>query len=279
MAGTNLKKNKKKRKGNSRKNKSTFFRNISLPNLNEQVTEQRLEFLKGKIGGTTHTLGENERIIESVGVVKNTNDFVFEDGTKVEVGTPYHIHLNDFTKVEVYMTENKHQVNSKTIYRMVGDTTFGEYKKVKPFKTKQQYAKPFVWTISKKDIKKGFAYRYFVRELFGRRSMFEVNEVDGESKLPMYETLIIKWFVGENKELVENMNLKELDIARQQGFDLIDRVSPLSGFIGETNIIENRVRKMSSATQNLQQQVQEQSMTRDVSTETSNDVSGGGGAY
>ena len=60
MPGTNLKKSKKKRKGNSKRNKSTFFRNISLPNLSQQVTEQRLEFLKGKIGGTTHTLGENE---------------------------------------------------------------------------------------------------------------------------------------------------------------------------------------------------------------------------
>ncbi len=253
MAGTNLKKSKKKRKGNSKKNKSTFFRNLRMPDLSQQVTSQRLEFLKGKIGGTTHTLGENERIIESAGVVRSTNDFVFEDGTKVEVGTPYHIHVNDFTKVETYMTKNKHQVNSKIILRMVGDTTFGEYKKVKPFKTKQTYAKPYVWSIKKKDIKRGFSYRYFVHELFGRRSMFEVNEVDGESKLPMYETLMIKWIVGENKELVENMNIKELDIAKQQGFDLIDRVSPLSGYTGGLNTLEDRVGKLRSSTESLQQ--------------------------
>ena len=267
MAGTNLKKSKKKRKGNSKKNKSTFFRNLRVPDLSQQVTSQRLEFLKGKIGGTTHTLGENERIIESAGVVENTKDFVFEDGTKVEVGTPYHIHVNDFTKVETYMTENKHQVNSKTILRMVGDTTFGEYKKVKPFKTKQTYAEPFVWTISKKDIKKGFSYRYFVRELFGRRSMFEVNEVDGESKLPMYETLIIKWFVGENKELIENMNIKELDIANQQGFDLIDRVSPLSGYTGGLNTLEDRVGKLRSSTESLQQRLTESAATATQDTQ------------
>jgi len=56
MAGTNLKKSKKKRKGNSKKNKSTFFRNLRMPDLSQQVTSQRLEFLKGKIGGITHTL-------------------------------------------------------------------------------------------------------------------------------------------------------------------------------------------------------------------------------
>ena len=87
--------------------------------------------------------------------------------------------------------------------------------------------------------------------------MFEVNEVDGESKLPMYETLMVKWFVGDNKELIENMNIKELDIARQQGFDLIDRVSPLSGYTGGLNTLEDRVDKLRSSTESLQQRLAE----------------------
>ena len=70
----------------------------------------------------------------NLGVVMNTNDFVFQDGSKVEVGTKYHIHVNDQTKVETYMTGEDHFVTSKTIFRMRGDTTFGEYKKLNPKK-------------------------------------------------------------------------------------------------------------------------------------------------
>ena len=284
----NLKKSKKRNKSTSGKRISTLAQRIRASISSEKSTQEKLEELKGKVGRKTHTLGENERIIESVGVVQNTNEFVFEDGSKVETGTPYHIHVNDFTKTETYMTEKKHQINSKTIFRVVGATLFGQYKKVKPFKTKQIYAKPFSWTITKKDVKRGFSYRYFVRELFGKGSMYEVNEVDGESKLPMYETIIIKWFVGENKELVETMNIKELDTAIEKGFDLTDRVSPLSGYTGGINTLENRISRLGSSTPNPQQQIEESSQNlnqnmeqtnQQISPQSSPSPSGGGSAY
>ena len=126
---------------------------------------------------------------------------------------------------------------------------------------RQNYAKPFEWTINKKDTKKGFSYRYFVKEKFGRRNMFEVNENDGESKLNMYDTISIKWFISTNKQLVEELNLKELDIKRQQSFELMDRVSPLSGFIGGLDTLDDRIDNMKSSTERLQSMVREQNTT------------------
>ena len=38
--------------------------------------------------------------------------------------------------------------------------------------------------------------------------MFEVNENDGESKLNMYDTISIKWFISTNKQLVEELILR-----------------------------------------------------------------------
>ena len=257
----NLKKSKKKKKGNSKKRVINFGNLFNISNTNALVNYQRLEALKGIVGKEPHILPDNVRIIKNAGVVMNTNDFVFQDGSKVEVGTKYHIHVNDQTKVETYMTGEDHFVTSKTIFRMRGDTTFGEYKKLKPAKKRQIYASPFEWSITKKDTKKGFSNRYFVKEKFGRRNMFEVNENDGESKLNMYDTISIKWFISTNKQLVEELNLKELDIARQQGFELMDRVSPLSGFIGGLDTLNDRIDNMKSSTERLQSMVREQNTT------------------
>ena len=88
--------------------------------------------------------------------------------------------------------------------------------------------------------------------------MFEVNENDGESKLNMYDTISIKWFISTNKQLVEELNLKELDIAKQQGFELMDRVSPLSGYIGGLDTLDDRIDNMKSSTERLQSMVREQ---------------------
>ena len=228
------------------------------------------------------------RIINSAGVVNDTRDFIFRDGSRVAVGTPYHIHTNDNDKTEIYMTGEKHTGKSKIIFRQVGNTILGDYTRVNKRTKRQEYVKPHQFQIQKKDIKRGFAKRYFVKENFGKGNMYECSENDGEKKLPMYKKYGLRWFVGTNKKQIEEFNLKSIENAMKNGFDISEVVSPLSGYIGtedvqdktesliKNNVSKIRKNKLRKSTFNSDKKPQGQGKNN---TPSSTPSSGGRGAY
>lgn len=193
-----------------------------------------------------HRLAPNERIIENAGVVEDTRDFFYQDGYPVEKGTPYHIHIDDYQKAETYMTGEKHKPNSVIIYRRKGNTTFGQYKKIKPSRKKQEYLQPFKWSIKKKDISRGYSKRFFAKENFGQRKIIEVSERDGKGVPKLYQLINLKWFLGYDKALIEFQNLLSLGYAKKNGFYLYNTISPLSGFLGSENPLLDRAEELSS---------------------------------
>ena len=193
-----------------------------------------------------HRLAPNERIIENAGVVEDTRDFFYQDGYPVEKGTPYHIHIDDYQKAETYMTGEKHEPNSVIIYRRNGNTVFGQYKKIKPSRKKQEYLQPYKWSIKKKDISRGYSKRYFAKENFGERKIIEVSERDGKGVPKLYQLINLKWFLGYDKALIEFQNLLSLGYAKKNGFYLYNTISPLSGFLGSENPLLDRAEELSS---------------------------------
>ena len=62
----NLKKSKKKNKGNSKKGLRNFGNLFNISNTNALVNYQRLEALKGIVGKEPHILPDNVRIIKNL---------------------------------------------------------------------------------------------------------------------------------------------------------------------------------------------------------------------
>ncbi len=204
-----------------------------------------LKKLKGKMKHN-HRLAPNERIIKNAGIVEDTRDFFYTDGHPVEKGTPYHIHIDDFQKAETYMTGETMEAKSVEIYRRNGSTLFGQYKKVKPKRTKQEYLQPYKWEIKKKDITRGYSKRFFAKENFGDKTIIEVSEKDGKGGSKLYQIINMKWFLGYDKALIEFQNLLSLAFAKKNGFFLYDTISPLSGYLGSENPLLDKAEQLNS---------------------------------
>tara|TARA_B100000424_G_scaffold266720_1_gene258349 strand:- start:1983 stop:2738 length:756 start_codon:yes stop_codon:yes gene_type:complete len=242
---------------------------------------EKLQKLSKMMKEEKHHQRDEIRIVESAGVVNDTRDFVFTDGSMVAKGTPYHIHINDNNKGEIYMTGEKHTNKSKIIYRNIGNTTLGEYTRISKRAKRQEYLKPFVFEITNKDIKRGFAKRSFVKEKFGGRDMYEISESDSQKKAPMYEIYTMKWFVGTDKSIIEPFNINSMELAKKNGFNLDDVLSPLSGFVDTESLAEERAKGMiQTSVRTLRQKsdrVREETTTQVTQTSSPSPSSGGGG--
>ena len=245
---------------------------------------EKLQKLSKMMKQEKHHKRDEIRIAESAGVVNDTRDFVFTDGSMVAVGTPYHIHINDNNKGEIYMTGEKHTNKSKIIYRNIGNTTLGEYTRIQKRAKRQEYLKPFVFEITNKDIKRGFAKRSFVKEKFGGKDMYEISESDSQKKAPMYEIYTMKWFVGTDKSIIEPFNINSMELAKKNGFNLDDVLSPLSGFVDVESLAEERAKSMIQTSvarlRDKSDRVREQTTTQNVQTSSPSPSNGGSsGAY
>ena len=225
-----------------------------------------------------HRLAPNERIIENAGIVEDTRDFFYTDGYPVEKGTPYHIHIDDFQKAETYMTGEKHEPKSVEIYRRNGSTVFGQYKKIKPSRKKQEYLQPYKWEIKKKDISRGYSKRFFAKENFGSKTIIEVSEKDGKGGSKLYQIINMKWFLGHDKALIEFQNLLSLGYAKKNGFYLYDTISPLSGYLGSENPLLDKTEELNSRDVTSPQTNQNSGGESNM-TITSPSNGGGGSAY
>ena len=162
------------------------------------------------------------RTIDNAGSVQSTNDFIYRDGTKVPVGTPYHIHIDNISKDEVYMTGGVHDSSSEIITRLNGGTTLNQYKQAKTkIPEYSTYLQPYVFEVTKKSRKLGFARRYFVKR-YSDNNVFEINDVSAKKELKLYELCSI------NQTDMERKNIENIDLLLSKGFDI--ELSPLQGY-------------------------------------------------
>lgn len=170
------------------------------------------------------------RTINNAGSVQSTNDFIYRDGTKVPAGTPYHIHTDNISKDEVYMTGGVHDSSSEIITRLNGGTVLNQYKQAKTkIPEYSTYLKPYVFGVTKKSRKLGFARRYFVRR-YSDNNVFEINDVSAKKELKLYELCSIKWSLDTNQTDMERKNIENIDLLLSKGFDI--ELSPLQGYDG-----------------------------------------------
>jgi uncharacterized membrane protein YgcG len=242
------KKRKKKKQGGIQKKKTTQFGFDNISNLLPGNWKTKLETLRNemnKVNIPSKRPGNIYYNINNAGVVTDTRDFVYDDGTYVERGTEYHIHIDPDTKEEVYMTEGVHSHESETITRVNGATLLGQYIGIRGKKPEKEYLKSYDWSPTKKDIKRGFAIRTFVRQAYGAREVYEVSELDAEKSGILYEKIQVDWAVGYNKELVFDSNEKNLEILEEAGYtELLDELDELDGYLGDEDPLMTKLLDM-----------------------------------
>ena len=140
----------------------------------------------------------SEEVPSFVGLTK-PNEFSTLDGSILPSNTPYHIFYDGTDKSEFYRTGRRYTNNSQPILRLKGETSFGQYKRLKGVLGTKNYFVPTVFEPKKKDFKRGFAYRFFARKRFGDKKIIEISEIDFKKNSPMYTTIQTRWFIGDNK--------------------------------------------------------------------------------
>ena len=144
------------------------------------------------------------------------------------------------------MTEGVHKFESEKIFRVNGDTLLGSYIKIKGNRPPKDYLEPYQWSPTKKDIKRGFAIRTFVRQSYGAREVYEISELDAEKSGLLYEKIQVDWSVGYNQQLVFDENEKNLKILEDAGYvELLDELNEYDGYLGEEDPIKERLLEFS----------------------------------
>lgn len=248
-------KKKKNKKGKKKKN-SKLFANLgfdldAVKNYLPGAWERNLETLRNernKVNVPSKRPGNIYYNINNAGVVEDTRDFVYEDGTRVARGTEYHIHIDPDTKRETYMTEKIHKFESMKIIRVNGSTLLGNYINIKGNRPEREYLKPYDWSPAKKDIKRGYSIRTFVRQAYGAREVYEISELDAEKSGILYEKISVDWAVGYNQDLVFQENEKNLEILEEAGYvELLDELNEYDGFLGEEDPVKAKLLEMNDA--------------------------------
>ena len=128
---------------------------------------------------------------------------------------------------------------------MVIPTWSVHWDKRKKKKTRRNILKSYDWSPTKKDIKRGFAIRTFVRQGMVEKEVYEVSELDAEKSGILYEKIQVDWTVGYNKELVFDSNEKNLEILEEAGYiELLDELDELDGYLGDEDVIMTKLLDM-----------------------------------
>ena len=232
---------KKKTKNNKRKKKRNIdlgFGDFSafLPGASKQNTEDNFEILRqSRVKVTSPSKVPNNVFynINSAGVVQDTRDFVYQDRKIVPRGTPYHIHIDPDTKKETYMTEATHQPETEQIFRVRGATVLGQYVRLRGNNAEQTYLSEYEWKPEKKDIKRGFSIRYFVKQSFGEGKIFEIKPLDADKSGRLYTKVNVDWAVGYNKNRVFEKNVQNLEYLEESGYGvLLNELEAYDGYLG-----------------------------------------------
>ena len=227
---------------------------------------------------------ESTEVPSFIGTAKS-NEFTTIDGVVIPSGTDYHISYDGVDKSEIYRTGKNYTSESELILRIKGETSFGQYKRLKGSLSTQEYFTPIVFEPKKKDLKRGFAYRFFARQRFGDKKLLEISEVDFKKNSPMYTTIETRWFVGSNKLNSELKNPKLIEKLVSQGFEELENLNPMEGYTGpEDNLNSlNSLKQLQSRTQVTKKKKNKKKFggkkRRKRSTQQTQQNSSGGSAY
>ena len=235
---------------------------------------------------------DSDKIPEITGVTK-PNEFSFLDGTILAQGIPYHVMFESDTKTEFYMTGEKHMSDSEFIVRIKGETSFGQYKRLKGVLTSQLYFTPYDFVPLKKDFKRGFSYRFFGRKRFGDKSLIEISEVDYKKNSVMYTTTETRWYVGDDKNNIQVKNSQIIEELVNKGLVELESMNVMEGYTGPDDDLPSlESLKQVASSYNIgkkKKKIKKSSKkkrrgrTQSQSTQSSNSQApssgGGGGAY
>jgi len=237
---------------------------------------------------------QSDVVPEFVGVTKS-NEFTRFDGSIVPSGITYHIKYNGETKTELYLTGERFTDDSIGLIRIKGESTFGQYKRLRGKLTNQQYFQPYVFEPKKKDFKRGFSYRFFARKRFGNKDVMEISETDFKKASVMYDVVETRWFVGDNKYEMQIQNPILVEELVEKGFIELEDLNIMEGFTGKEDellplrnlrdlLIRSRRKKRSRGKTKKRgkrgsQKGKSQSSSTRTSTQAPPSGGSGGGAY
>ena len=195
----------------------------------------------------------NIRTVNNAGVVKNTDEFVYEDGSKVPKGIEYHIHISNKTKEQLYMSGGVHDRTSENIFRKKGDTILGQYRGVKQsFLKTTDYIGPYEFEVKSKHEKLGFARRYFAKRLTDK-FVFEVSEQSYNLAPRLYQIISVKWSLSLDKAQMERENIRTIEELVLGGYDELEFVlNPTEGYLGELTSKEEKLPELENAIKSFQ---------------------------
>lgn len=237
---------------------------------------------------------ESDVVPEFVGVTK-PNEFTRFDGSIVPSGITYHIEYDGEAKTELYLTGERFTDESIGLVRIKGESSFGQYKRLRGKLVNQQYFEPYVFEPKKKDFKRGFSYRFFARKRFGNKDVFEISETDFKKESVMYDVVETRWFVGDNKYEIQIQNPILVEELVEKGFIELEDLNIMEGFTGKEDellplrklgdLLNRSRRKKRSRGKTKKrgrrgsQKGQSQSSSTRTSTQAPPSGGGGGGAY
>ena len=174
---------------------------------------------------------ESDKTPSIVGV-SEANEFSKLDNSILPSGIPYHIFFDGVLKTENYFTGLNFTDESEAIIRIKGESSFGQYKRLKGKLETQSYLTPYVFKPQKKDFKRGFAYRFFARKRFGDKKLLEISETDYKKNSIMYTTCETRWNVGDNKFEMQSKNPTYVEDLIKKGFEELENLNIMEGYIG-----------------------------------------------
>jgi uncharacterized protein YqgV (UPF0045/DUF77 family) len=179
------------------------------------------------------------------------------------------------------------------IDRVKGDTTFGQYVKLKSPSKGMEYLNKHKFEVTNKHRKIGHARRYFAQQGNSSTSpIFEIAKSDYSKKTPFYEKIELKWSLNLSKELMRSKNIDEIEKAVNEGFTSLEyALNPTEGFIdGDVTTREDAIKKLGKSMstkgskkkrkkQNKKKRMRRASNTQSTTSTTQTAPPSGGGAY
>jgi len=233
---------------------------------------------------------EFEDVPTFIGTTKS-NEFTTMDGTILPSGITYCVIYDGKSKTELYLTGRKWTNESVTISRIKGETSFGQYKRLKGSLNSQNYFTPYNFEPQKKDFKRGFSYRFFGRRRFGDKKVIEISEVDFKKNSPMYTTIETRWYVGDERKNNEIKNSQLIEDLVNKGFIELETMNPMEGYTGPSDNLQvlRSLEQLSSSytiekkKKKIKKSSKKKRRGRNQSTQSTTtqapSTGGGGGAY
>ena len=148
--------------------------------------------------------------------ITQLGEFKYTHGGSVKPGLEYHIHYTN-DKEEVFMTGGIHNSESKIINKIINNSMFNTYSKLKNIK-KQSYPSKSNPKPTESDYRIGTYKRYFAQKANNLDSeLFEISQDNFEIN-NLYRYISITWKITGPKSEVFNFNTNQvLPLSEERG--------------------------------------------------------------